>query len=192
MSEPTREQIKEAFNKTIERWERIVEDVGHHNKSHCSLCSLFPDHIGSCNKNVCPIGLYTKSSICEHTPYFTFQEDKTPANALAELNFLRKVYIWWMEKEVNKVFEKYGIDDLKEEKKEEWEDVTKECLVAIKENRRGGYLEIYHKGNTLTLQAMKCSLNENGELSVRFWKPRDKYKFSLGRDKQCFHILKKK
>jgi hypothetical protein len=98
MSEPTREQIKEAFNKTIERWEKIVEDVSYFSQSCCELCKLSPDP-GPCEKKLCPVALYTESFGCNLTPYQIFTQDKTPANALAELNFLRKVYIWWMEGE---------------------------------------------------------------------------------------------
>ena len=146
MSEPTREQIKEAFKETIERWERIVEDVGYHDKSHCFLCTLFPGYIASCNPSVCPVALYAKDSVCDGTPYPEFRDNKTPANALAELNFLRKVYIWWMEKEVNNILEKYGIDDLKEEKKEEWEDVTEEIEWRLEDCGSGfHYLGGYYK-----------------------------------------------
>ena len=97
MNEPTREQIKEAFNKTIERWEKIVEDVSYYNRSTCVLCELFPG--AACKEKICPVAIYAKQSVCHGTPYWDFTHDKTPANALAELNFLRKVYIWWMERE---------------------------------------------------------------------------------------------
>jgi hypothetical protein len=94
MTEPTRQQIKEAFKETIERWEKIVEDVDYFERSHCELCPLF--HLCSETK-ACPIVIYTKETNCSGTPYLNFWNDRTPANALAELNFLRKVYIWWME-----------------------------------------------------------------------------------------------
>ena len=120
--EPTRQQIKEAFKKTIERWERIVEDVSYFERSSCDLCPLF----SNCSESkACPIVLYTKGTNCRNTPYINFHNDKTPANALPELNFLRKVYIWWVEKEKDD----WGIGVVRareEEKKEEYENVTKE------------------------------------------------------------------
>ena len=64
MKEPTRQQIKEAFNETIERWERIVEDPTYHSKTECSLCELeIKDGEHRCSK-LCPIGLYTNHSWC--------------------------------------------------------------------------------------------------------------------------------
>ena len=127
MSEPTREQIKEAFIKTIERWERIVEDVDFFHETECSLCLLEGTADEYVCSQLCPVRLYTELTSCGGTPYGKFFHDKTPANALVELNFLRKVYIWWIEKE--EILEikgnKFYGNEMKEEKKEEWVDVTK-------------------------------------------------------------------
>lgn len=97
--EPTRQQIKEAFKETIERWEKIVEDVRYFFESKCELC-LLESQYAECN-NSCPVRNYKpgEHNSCIGTPYSDFFLNKIPANALAELNFLRKVYIWWMEKE---------------------------------------------------------------------------------------------
>lgn len=129
MSEPTRQQIKEAFKKAIERWEKIVEDVGHYEITKCPLCLLFSDKPCSCNEHLCPIALCVKDSVCENTPFIEFRDDHTPANALAELNFLRKVYIWWMEKESKEIYEQWLRDNKVEKKQEK------------KEGRKVGYCQ---------------------------------------------------
>jgi len=124
MIEPTREQIREAFKKTIKRWEKMVEEPNYFYESDCELC-LLESVKRQCNSS-CPIRHYQGEyhGGCVNTPYGVFYRQRTPENALAELNFLREVYMWWLEKEVDKIFEKYGIDDLKEEKKEQWQDIT--------------------------------------------------------------------
>lgn len=129
MKEPTRQQIKEAFQKTIERWERIVEDVDYFDESECDLCLLEGTKEDYVCSQLCPVRLYGKKGYCNGTPYKDFFRSRTPENALAELNFLRKVYIWWMEGELNKIFDKWGASVVrarKEWKKEEWVDVTDE------------------------------------------------------------------
>ena len=153
MKESTREQIKEAFNKTIERWEKIVEDVGYYYDSSCALCDLSIATSGCIEKN-CAIALYNKIGGCKHTPYIEFDKDRTPANALAELNFLRNVYIWWMEKEANKILDKVGSGVLgarKEEKKEEWVDVTEEIEWKSYQAHDGTYwVRGYYNGQFVT------------------------------------------
>ncbi len=136
MREPTRQQIKEAFNKTIERWEGIMEDPKYFNRTNCKLCTLDNDkgdETYHCN-NSCPIKDYgdANHSGCAETPYIAFFKDKTSANALAMLNFLRKVYIWWMEeKEKDKKWEGLTGYVKEEKKKEEWVDVTEETQWKI-------------------------------------------------------------
>jgi len=123
MPEPTREQIQKAFKKTIERWERTAEDPSYFDEVDCPLCEL----IGRCELKVCPITIYTGELDCKNTPFYTFSSNRNRENAIAELNFLRKVYIWWIEGEGKKngwMFIKVN----KEEKKEEWVDVTNEIL----------------------------------------------------------------
>ena len=46
MNEPTREQIKEAFKETIERWEKIVEDVEYYKGTDCQLPSTVGGALG--------------------------------------------------------------------------------------------------------------------------------------------------
>jgi len=181
MSEPTREQIKEAFNKTIERWERTVEDVKFYEKSDCPLCNLFPKHM--CTQTICPIGIYAKRGSCNATPYWKFTEDKTPENALAELNFLRKVYIWWMEKEVNNILEKYGIDDLKEEKKEKWVDITKQIDWSVRADFEGKFCVFL----MMDKDGLFGHMLANGD----FFFARGEYKVEHKLNDQYFRILKK-
>ncbi len=142
MSEPTRQQIKEAFGETIDRWEKIVEDIQYYECSDCPLCSLFPG--ATCEKDICPVGIYVKRGACDDTPFWKFTEDNTPANALAELNFLRKVYIWWMEEEEkDKKWE--GLTGYtRKEKKEEWADVAGELTAKVSERVDGFAVNLYH------------------------------------------------
>ena len=135
MSEPTRQQIKEAFKETIERWEKIVEDVSYFSKSSCKLCDL--ESFNSCNR-FCPIANYDGQDHegCVGIPWHDFAYKRTPENALAELNFLRKVYIWWIEKE-----KPTGVVR-KEEKKEEWVDVTEEIELSLHAHY-DGYCDIH-------------------------------------------------
>ena len=132
MSEPTRQEIKEEFKKTIERWEKIVEDVDYFKGSSCSLCTLENiegDFYQRCNDS-CPIVNFNEEdhSTCFNTPYTRFYATRKREDALAELNFLRKVYIWWMEKE----------------KKEEWVDVVEELTAKVYERVDGFAINLYH------------------------------------------------
>jgi len=188
MNEPTREQIKEAFKKTIERWERIVEDVDYFNDSACALCLLeSPDGERYVCGQSCPIRPHTKEGLgsCSGTPYNDFFNDKTPANALAELNFLRKVYIWWMEEEEKDSKWEALTGYVKEEKREEWVDVTGE-ITWITENYKGATLPYLLYGTYLNGDKMAyvnkggfqiCSGHEDG--------------YKVEQHGQTFRILKK-
>lgn len=141
MPEPTRQQIKEAFKKTIERWERIAEDADYFNETECALCELGgKDGEYICSK-LCPVRLYTNCGACGGTPYSTFYHDKTPANALAELNFLRKVYIWWVEQEEGVKL----VDYLRKEKKEEWVDVGENVRWKFEPSMRLWRLSLHYQ-----------------------------------------------
>jgi len=147
MLEPTREQIKEAFKKTIERWERIVEDVDYFSESDCDLCLLEGTKEDYVCSQLCPVSLYGEKSHCHGTPYSNFFHVRTTENALAELNFLRKVYIWWTEKGANKILDKVAMYG-KQEKKEEWVDVTNELSWEFRKEAMGigfGVLSMYYK-----------------------------------------------
>ena len=143
--EPTRQQIKEAFKETIERWEKIVEDVEYLYSSSCALCGV-REGVG-CKEKGCPIFFYIGFPSCNDTPYIKFEHNKTSANALAELNFLRKAYIWWMEKEANKILDKVAMYG-KEEKKEwsAWHNITEGLIGKPYASGDGYSMGIYYNG----------------------------------------------
>ena len=152
MSEPTREQIKEAFKKTIERWEKIVEDVDYFSSSQCELCQL--QEASGCG--YCPVAEKTGKSQCKNTPFWDFQYEKSLEHALAELNFLRKVYIWWGEGEGRST----GVVR-KEEKKEEWVDVTEETWWKIS-GMPGRYWLLGYHGESHPVHDAQFILDGNG------------------------------
>ncbi len=173
MSEPTRQEIKEEFKKTIKRWEKIAEDVGYFHKSECLLClleSLDGEHY-VCSQS-CPIRLYTENVSCNGTPYTTFFSDKTPENALAELNFLRKVYIWWMEeKEKDKKWEGLTGYVKEEKKKEEWHDIpTENLVVEIKDCGKslGCYFVITDNDELRIIAKRECYIDKENHLHMKF------------------------
>lgn len=185
MTEPTRQQIKEAFKKTIERWERMVEDVDYFHETECSLCLLeATDDFYVCTE-FCPIRLHTSKSFCHGTPYTNFFRDKTPANALAELNFLRKVYIWWMEEgEKDKKWESLtGYKrEIKEEKKEEWVDVTEEVDWRLHKLGHTFWVRGYYKNEFIVWL-------DNDGISRQM---QSLYEIKVKRDNMSFNVLKKK
>lgn len=144
MTEPTRQQIKEAFKETIKRWEKIVEEPSYYHESDCQMCRLFSPGDMNCAADLCPIAIYVDDETCRNTPYATFCHNKTSANALAELSFLREVYIWWVEEEEkDKKWE--GLTGyVKEEKKEEWVDIKAELTACIVSLPDGFLINIFH------------------------------------------------
>ena len=168
MSEPTREQIKEAFKATIERWEKVVEDPSYYHKSECKLCGVYGED-QTCHK-YCPIQLYGPHHVCRNTPHDKFSGHNDSENALAELNFLRKVYIWWMEKEG---------------KKEEWVDVTDEI---------GWYVKPYSAG---TLNHLLHGINKEGKTVAYISESgfhlghQEEEEYRLEQKGETFRILKK-
>lgn len=143
---PTTGQIKGAFRESIERWEKITEDLGYYDKTNCSLCNLGKDdkYDYDCNE-YCPIRDYGTGNhaICCNTPYDTFHMNRTKENALAELNFLREVYIDYLEEGEKDVCCK----EEEEKKKEEWVNVTKELTAEVDMiSDKQGYLALSHNG----------------------------------------------
>ena len=176
MKEPTRQQIKEAFKETVERCEKIVEDPEYYHKSECKLCGLY-DEDQACHR-YCPIRLYGDYEVCRNTPHDAFLSgaDNASEVALAELNFLRKVYIWWMEKE-----KPTGV--VRKEKKEwsAWIDITENIEPKIHVHSDGtGVVRLYdgeHRFGYLEAKANLCS--------------EDKEKYRVQTDGFYFRILKK-
>lgn len=180
MKEPTRQQIKEAFKETIERWEKIVEDPSYYHESDCQLCRLHGED-KSCHR-YCPIRDYGDHAVCCNTPHDAFSTEKTPQNALVELNFLRKVYIWWIEKQGKDVYKQW-LQDNKEEKKEEWVDVAEELTAQVYVKVGGFAVNIYHNDlNVAFIDGDGICIRSEG---VAY----DKYKVSV--QDEAFRILKK-
>lgn len=185
MPEPTREQIKEAFKATIDRWEKIVEEPDYYHRSECELCLLESANY-KCN-NSCPIKNYKDGyqSGCTNTPYGDFFRNKTPENALAELNFLRKVYIWWMEKEAKKILDKVAMCG-KEEKKEDWVDVTAEVVWITKDYEHANLPHLLY-GSHFNEKDI-AYINDTG-FHISYGQHEEKYKVEQAG--QTFRILKK-
>lgn len=110
-----KEKWLKAFRRTLERWEKIVENPEYWRESSCVLCDV--EEEGCID---CPIRLFTDNDSCSDTPYNNFYVNRTIENAITELAFLHKVYSWYLEQEVKEVEEK----EIAEEVKEEWVDVT--------------------------------------------------------------------
>jgi len=127
----TKKKIMEAFRKTISRWERIAEDPSHYDESYCHLCALENkegDISQLCNES-CPVKNYKGKShpVCIDTPYHVFHRNRTKESALVELNFLREVYLDFLEDEIQEKVEELGKAIRVEiREKEECVDITKE------------------------------------------------------------------
>ena len=170
--EPTRDEIKKAFQDSIARWERIVEDVDYYKGTDCALCNLGDAH-NSCN-NDCPIVEYSGERVCVGTPFNDYHTDKTPENALAELNYLRKVYIWWIERG-------------KKDKPQEWVDVTESFHLLFHKHGSGGY-DIHFSSKDDTEDWIGWIYSDGRiELSSEY---EDEYKVEVV-DDETFKILKR-
>lgn len=196
MSEPTQEQIKEAFEGTIKRWERIVEDPSYYHASDCQLCRVYGEYEGdkSCHK-YCPIRSYGNHAVCVGTPHDAFSNRNSAENALAELNFLRKVYIWWMEgneeedeKVMNVARGDVAMQWAKKEKKEEWKDVTDKIEWELDEFSDGFLMWGIFGGYEKIVYFGKNGLFLNNRAS-KIYKIEEAPKGSISGT--CFRILKK-
>lgn len=183
---PTKKQIKEAFRETIERWGKIVNNLSYYEESYCSLCTLenVPGDICmSCNHS-CPIRNYKDENhyCCVKTPYGNFYHNRTPENALVELNFLREVYIDFLEKNG---MNKEKAEEAKCCKEEEWEDVTRELTAEVCMIEPRGYIVLSHDG--IKIAYTKSHYKDEG---LRFSLRHNDYKIETkGGD---FNILRKK
>ena len=153
----TKEQIKEAFRKTISRWEMITKDVKYFEESKCSLCLLENapgDPFMSCNKS-CPIQSYKgkEHTCCNDTPYGNFYEERDYESALVELNFLREVYLDFLENEMQRKLDELSMamKAEAEEAKEEWVDITKEIEWRLHQSpcTRGYWIRGYYEGEPI-------------------------------------------
>ena len=91
-------ELKKAFKSTIERWEKIVEDVTYYARSECDLCSYF-NTLKRGHEYACTCGclIYDKTGgvLCKNTPHADFINlgGGTEENALRVLVFLKDLYI---------------------------------------------------------------------------------------------------
>ena len=114
---PTFEEILKACKKSIKHWEEVAEDPENEATSEyeCALCELFFFKSDECVG--CPIYEKTGHINCVETPFLAFIENRTRENALAEVVFLKNLYIEMLEKgdDWNKIEKRRGIDKPKEE-----------------------------------------------------------------------------
>jgi len=161
---PTYEEKLQALKESIEHWEKdILPDTDKaYNEDkmagkHCPLCRLKMKYgINDCSG--CPIYEKTKAHSCWGSPWLKFVNEPTKENALAEVVFLKNLYIEMLEKGKPRNF----CVDCKhwvggkcvfigkcghrpEEKKEEWVDVTDNLTwVHTRKDKNGfGLLEIF-------------------------------------------------
>ena len=115
-------ELKKAFNKTIERWEKIVDDVTYYDlpESNCALCDYKRNIIGTgFNCKGCPIREKTGQFQCGGTPWRAFMDNRTAENALRELVFLKDLYIELMECPIPCPKPPSAFDDMSDEQKSE-------------------------------------------------------------------------
>lgn len=148
----TRSQVKEAFRGTLDRWEKIVKDPSYHSDTFCQLCTLELDYPAMsqndqrCNES-CPIRSYNEGYhyACSNTPYSAFTNYQTTENAQAELDFLREVYVDFLEKELKESIEhikackasKAEAEEEKKPKEPKWKDITNDLRLHKSYDARG-------------------------------------------------------
>ncbi len=103
-----------------------------------------------CNAS-CPIKFYEDEDhfACRNTPYRNFWKERDCESALVELNFLRKVYLDFLEDELQGKLDGLGMVIEREIIKEEEypRDVTEELSFVINPFHPGGYfIDFYHEG----------------------------------------------
>ena len=145
MNKVSKEKTLKALKETIERWEKI-RDLGMDFKTstQCVLCDLFGDLDGECRD--CPIRKKTGQEQCRGTPYRIYQYNPTKENAQKEVDFLKDLYIEMLEDYAPPLEKSQLIYEEKAEPKEEWEDITPDCVVKIDQPLNGYYhLTFWHK-----------------------------------------------
>lgn len=161
----SKEKIREAFRKTISRWQKIVKDPDYFKGTYCYLCILENDEDNDrqkCNDS-CPIKNYKGEDhwACCDTPYNTFFDHQTKENARVELTFLCEVFIDFLEDEIQDEAQDQTItlkgfwEELEEEeaaeKKEEWVDVTERFEFRSYQAGMYYWIGIYEKYKSLQI-----------------------------------------
>ena len=200
MNKEMNPELKKAFRATIERWEKIVDDVTYYARSGCDLCN-YADKNSSCD--MCPIYIKTRTTGCEGTPWddFTNLGGQTTENALRELVFLKNLYIELIDcpkpldewdkltkKERKRLEEAQKvINELvpeKRAKKEEWVDITKEIEWKLVSRREGYWrLTAFYEGKEIGFMN-----NKAGYICTEDY---DIYKTEIHSSSMYFKILKK-
>lgn len=89
MNKPTKEEVSEALEGSVRKWEGIVEgtveDLGSFN---CPLCHIFPYNEGSDVCGGCPVKATTGQGECQGTPYDDYIRENSVENAQREVDFL--------------------------------------------------------------------------------------------------------
>lgn len=169
---PTYEEKLQALKESIVNWEETAKDLAFRS---CPLCDLRNKYTkkGDCHRAECPISEKAGRAGCAGTPYWDFDRNPTKENALAEVVFLKNLYIEMLESHGQKSDKgglpagccpdcEYWVDKGKgcnydgecprkpRPKKEEWVDVTEE--VEMKWDKHGdlGYnIHLSHDGTWL-------------------------------------------
>lgn len=152
-------ELKKAFKETIERWEKIIDDVTYYARSGCALCDYKVNNLESGLRcKGCPVREKTGKSQCGGTPWGRFMRNRTTENALRELVFLKNLYIELVECPIpSSPLEDAlrGLNDKIEEekraKKGRWVDITKECKYRADGLGRGYYVACTY-GNFMLYQ----------------------------------------
>ena len=81
------ETLAQAWKKTIEKWELIVNGYYPDGAiSTCGLCNLYNPFCGGC-----PVRIIATGSGCVNTPFKKWCDSSSKDNAIAELEFLKDV-----------------------------------------------------------------------------------------------------
>ena len=113
-----------------------------------------------CNES-CPIFNYKGEEhfCCKNTPYGNFFEERDYESALVELNFLRKVYLDFLENEIQEQYDELCMAKKAEaeEAKEEWVNITKELTAKVDMiSKHQGYIKLYHNGYYVVYTQSNC------------------------------------
>lgn len=88
--------VKQALQASIDKW-TVIAALGNsgmiehsNDRVSCGLCQKFNTAYGCTG---CPVAKKTGKDFCEDTPYEKWVNEKSRANALKELNFLKSLKV---------------------------------------------------------------------------------------------------
>ena len=90
-------EVKAAMEKSIRKWERVVEEgIDGSTTNGCGLCDLFNIGKYSLECEGCPVREHSGEAFCRATPFFDYadadDDEKCHAAAKKELKFLKMLY----------------------------------------------------------------------------------------------------